>query len=377
MNLTGKGFFLWNSAECEDGDPERIAALVESGGLSHLIIKVADGDRINNVGQKSNQNQIPSIINTIKAHNISTWGCQISYGSNPEEEAKIAIKCIKELNLDGFVIDAGAEYKHKGGAVKASVYMARLRQALPTLPIALSSFKFPTQHQSFPWHAFLDECDLVMPKVFWLKTHGNAGKSLYRSVQEFQKINPNLSVCPTGPIFKTWGWIPYYDEIVDFLRTAELLGLQAINFFSLDSACHPIMKSLRELVFQSPWPSSKTQKGIVEQYMQTINLRKIHDLLSTYQENGTIILPSGTIKGKRKISNWYQKLFEKVSQNLFILERSIEDEGIYTFYWKTFDEISHTSLTAKNVVRLDKGKIISHYIEFFEGNIVFDQSNLF
>ena len=58
MNLTGKGFFLWNSAECEDGDPERIAALVESAGLSHLIIKVADGDRINNDGQKSNQNQI-------------------------------------------------------------------------------------------------------------------------------------------------------------------------------------------------------------------------------------------------------------------------------------------------------------------------------
>jgi len=49
---------------------------------------------------------------------------------------------------------------------------------------------------------------------------------------------------------------------------------------------------------------------------------------------------------------------------------------VVAFYWKTFDETSHGPLTAKNVIRLDQGKIISHYIEFIDSDFIFDQSNL-
>ena len=43
MTLQGKGFFTFNLPECEDGDPGSILAAAQAAGLSHIIVKIADG----------------------------------------------------------------------------------------------------------------------------------------------------------------------------------------------------------------------------------------------------------------------------------------------------------------------------------------------
>ena len=43
MTLEGKGFFTWKIPNCEHGDPKLIAAHAKSAGLTHLVVKVADG----------------------------------------------------------------------------------------------------------------------------------------------------------------------------------------------------------------------------------------------------------------------------------------------------------------------------------------------
>lgn len=376
MDLKGKGFFLWNISQCEGGDPERIASIITSMGLSHLIVKVADGTQLYNMDKKTNQSPVSSIINTIKARNIAVWGCQSVYGLNPEAEVKLAIKCIKELSLEGFVVDAGEAFEQKGSSRKASIFMTRLKQALPGVPIALSSFRFPSMHPSFPWRPFLEKSDLIMPKVFWLDTHGNVGKDLYRTIHEYQNILPDIPICPTGPLFKVWGWMPHYDEILEFLSTAEALGLKAINFFSLESACQPVMKNLKQLVFESKWPNLEAEKGIAERYVEALNLRKIDNLLVLYQDNASLTLRTGTIKGKRRLKKWHKDLFEnRVTMDMFKLINSSEQEGIFTFTWTAEDGTSHLPLFAKNVVRLEAEKIISHTVEFIEVPPQIDRPN--
>ena len=43
MDLQGKGFFTWKLPNCENGDPKKVADQAVAAGLTHLVIKVADG----------------------------------------------------------------------------------------------------------------------------------------------------------------------------------------------------------------------------------------------------------------------------------------------------------------------------------------------
>ena len=43
MTLQGKGFFTFNLPDCEGGDPGSILAAAQAAGLSHVIVKIADG----------------------------------------------------------------------------------------------------------------------------------------------------------------------------------------------------------------------------------------------------------------------------------------------------------------------------------------------
>ncbi len=45
MTLQGKGFFTFILPECEGGDPASIQAAAQAAGLSHVLVKIADGER--------------------------------------------------------------------------------------------------------------------------------------------------------------------------------------------------------------------------------------------------------------------------------------------------------------------------------------------
>ncbi len=116
------------------------------------------------------------IVQALHAINLQVFGWHYVYGENPSGEARIAIQRVKELGLDGYVIDAEVEYMQPGKDAAARQFMAALRDALPSLPIALCSFRFPSYQPNFPWQAFLEKCDLNMPMVYWVQAH-NAGRS--------------------------------------------------------------------------------------------------------------------------------------------------------------------------------------------------------
>ena len=40
--LTGKGMYMWQIQESENGDVQQIAQLAQIGGIRHVLIKVAD-----------------------------------------------------------------------------------------------------------------------------------------------------------------------------------------------------------------------------------------------------------------------------------------------------------------------------------------------
>lgn len=230
--LSGRGMFIHKIKRCEDGDPEKIAAEAKKAGLSHVLIKILDGPW--------SYNQRPTYVNgrlvyvddilspvviALQGLGIQVWGWQWLYLDHPHLEATAANKRVREFSLDGFVINA--EAPAKGKVSQAALYCSDLDLSVP---VGLSSYRYPSYHTSLPWGHFLGVSDLVMPQVYWMGAT-DAGVQLRRCVKEYRDITA-LPIVPTGAAFyKRNYWSATPSQVHEFIQVAGELGLPAMNFW--------------------------------------------------------------------------------------------------------------------------------------------------
>ncbi len=251
MTLQGKGFFTFLLRECEGGDPVKIVQAAQSAGLSHVLVKIADG--VNAFGIDATGDYTAPVVAALRAAGIAVWGWHYVYGNSPAAEATIAISRTQALNLDGYVVDAEEEYKAAGKETAARQFMTAVRSAL-TCPIALSSYRFPNYHPELPWATFLEKCDLHMPQVYWEQAT-NAGGQLRESKRQCDALPNARPYVPTGAAYGTPPvWNPTTAEITDFLTTAKALGLDAVNFFDWDY-CKANLPDLWPVIADFDWPA--------------------------------------------------------------------------------------------------------------------------
>ncbi len=229
--ISGKGMYIWNASRTENGNPSAIAQLAKEAGLTHVLLKIADGPWVFNVA--NGHDLAKPIIDALKHVGVQVLGWQYVYGRNPEAEADIAIQRCKQLNVDGFVVNAESEYKNK--PAQATIYMKRLRKGLETTLIGLSSYRFPRLHQTFPFANFLEYCDVNMPQVYWMQAT-NSGAQLRACIAEYRSLPiPQRPIIPTGAAFQEHGWRTQPNEVKEFLDVAREL-CQACNFWVWEHA---------------------------------------------------------------------------------------------------------------------------------------------
>jgi hypothetical protein len=232
MTLEGKGFFTYLLPQCESGDPAAILKMAQAAGLSHVIVKVADGTRPFGIDSAGND-FTASVVYKLRNAGIAVWGWHYVYGNDPAGEAKTAVLRAQFLGLDGYVVDAEQEYKQPGKDKAARQFMSTLRSALD-IPLILSAYRFPEYHPEFPWSAFLEFCDYHMPQVYWEQAH-NAGGQLRESKRQCDALPNARLYLATGAAYGTVdGWSATPADVNDFLNTAKALGIPAVNFFSWD-----------------------------------------------------------------------------------------------------------------------------------------------
>ena len=113
MAPVGKGFFIWKIPNCENGDPLAIAETAYQAGLTHVLIKIANGIYDYNYDPATRNDLIAPVANALHARINLVWGWHYVFGDLPRDEAKAAIRQINKLPFDGYVIDAESEYKNK------------------------------------------------------------------------------------------------------------------------------------------------------------------------------------------------------------------------------------------------------------------------
>jgi hypothetical protein len=363
MPLQGKGFFIWNISSCEGGNPTAIAAAAYAAGLSHVLVKIADGAYTFGYHPTTKQDQVPAVVNELHARGIQVWGWHYVYGDDPVGEANVAIQRVKQLGLDGYVIDAEVEYKEPGKDAAARRFMGELRSGLSSLPIALSAFRFPSYHMDFPWRDFLSSCDINMPQVYWLKAH-NAGAQLIRSIQEFQAISPFRPIIPVGSIFRYSDWVPSDAEVTEFLNTARSQNLTAANFYSWDE-CRKYLPLLWNLAAGYSWPGSSYQNtDITGRYIQALNTRNVDQIVGLFASNALHITAGSTIQGTEALRQWYSALFkDSLPSATFTLVGSSGSGAERQLTWTAVSS-NFKVLEGKDTLGLQDGKIAYHYSHF-------------
>ena len=221
--LRGKGMWIWQVRACERGDVGAITARAVSAGLTHVLVKIADGRAAYN-------GDLGPLVRALRGAGIDVWAWQYTYGTHPEAEAQFAATRYRECPYAGFVVDAEGEYEQAGGAARAASYMEALRAALPDTTVALSSYYLPALHGKFPWREFASRCDLIMPQVYW---HGRGPTDALRGSLQ-QNAQFGKPIFPTGAAYMPGCRDPI--EIILFCEQVRATHLAGANFWSWQHA---------------------------------------------------------------------------------------------------------------------------------------------
>jgi hypothetical protein len=368
MSLQGKGYYIWKVRNCEGGNPDAILKMAKEANLGHVLIKVADGGRAYNIDKDTQKDLAAPVVSRLIDAGLGVWGWQYVYGDNPIAEAQIAVKRIRELGLQGYVVDAEIEYKDSGKAEAARTYMKEIRRSFPNLPIALSSYRFPSYHKSFPYAAFLEYCDYNMPQVYWEGAH-NPDYQLRKSVREFQNFKPYRPIYVTGAAYTNQGWTSTAADVKLFLETCKELNIEAANFWYWNSA-RTLFPKMWDAIAAFDWPTSlKAQQPdngneIVEEYISALNNHDPVEAAVLYQPEGVHINAERTTQGMENILIWYFNLFsQKLIDAKFELTKLTGTGNSRQFSWSAISPNGIVKNGSDTFGFID-GKISYHYSYF-------------
>jgi hypothetical protein len=358
--IQGKGFFIWKIPSCESGNVSAIADRAQKAGLTHVLIKIADGTTSSNYDTARSLDLIPPVKAALKSLGIQVWGWHYVYGYDPLGEARKAIQRLQDLRLDGYVIDAEAQYKEPGKATAATKFMAEMRAAFPALPMALSSYRYPSYHPELPWTQFLEKCDYNMPQVYWEQAH-NPVTQINRVIDEFKAKVPYRPVIPTGPTYKTGGWAPTVTDMTDFLKRVCALGLPAVNFFSWDE-CRRDLPVLWDTIQKFNWDLGGMD--VPDRYIAALNSHDANQVINLYQPNAVQITAQRTVQGTDQIRSWYTTLINNLLPNAtFTLTSSSGDGNSRHFTWQATSTKGSVT-NGSDTLGLIQEKINYHYTYF-------------
>lgn len=364
MALYGKGYFLWQIPKVERGDPIAITTRAVDAGISHILIKIADGSNwVYNYDRDTKFDYVPPLQNALHDAGIQVWGWHYVRGDNPIGEARLAIHRMQGLRLDGYVVDAEKEYQKRNKDIAARRFMQEIRASFPDIPIALSSYRYPRVHHQLPFEAFLEMCDFAMPQVYFEQKH-NPDEQLEICAEQYMSLNSARPIIPTGPTYSHAGWRPYADDITRFMHKAQEMGLDAVNFWSYDYATRPTMSDLWNAVSDYEWPNEKPTADMPERLIGRMNQSNFAHVADLYNDNAAHVNAARTVVGKQAIAHWYDNLLNTLLPGAqFEMTGKTSSQNTRHFTWTASSDKGNV-LDGKDTIGLRDGRIQYHYTYF-------------
>ena len=360
--LTGKGMFIWKIENCFNGSVSEITTKAVNANYSHVLIKIANGIYSYNFDWDKKIDLVPPLVQALKNKGIQAWGWHYLFGDQPGQEAQKAISRIRQLGVDGYVLDAEGHYKGKHAAAKT--FMSQLKAEIKDIPVALSSYRYPSYHPQLPWNEFLKKVDLNMPQVYWMWSH-NPGAQLAQSVAEFRNLAYTPPIFPTGAACTELGWTPTASEVKEFMKKAKSMNLSGVNFWEWSSLHNYLPAEVWRTIRDFEWDTGpKPPDDIAELYVQALNTHKSDQVQALYQDKAVHITSERTVQGKEAIQSWFSSLFKDILPDaVFNLAGFTGTGNIRHISW-TANSSTGNVQNGSDTLGLIDDKIAYHFSEF-------------
>ena len=351
MTLKGKGLFIWKLHRIAGGEVHSMAAKARDAGLTHVIIKLADGP------SAYNESLFGPATSAFRAAGIQVWGWVWLWLREPIKEAEIAGQGIRTFELDGLFVNA--EHPAKGKPQEAGAYMDALRTAAPDCTVALSSYRYPDRHTSFPWREFLTRCDLDAPQMYWVGE--TPAECVHSSLAEHRGFSFARPVIPTGAAFGEQYGDSYFRaqpaEIVEFLDAVRARDLPAASFWSWDWAeAHG--PDLWEAIAEYDWPIS-TAPDIAERFWDALVTGDLDALVSLYHKDAIYVTGRHSAQGPAGIRTQFSDLLDMLPEAQFHQEELRRDGSIRFLHWSATSAGSQVR-RGRDTIGVRAGKIQYH-----------------
>ena len=260
---------------------KRVVERLQWAGMTHVIPKVADGIYGDLNGNASN---LASLVYEAHKLGIKVYPYHYVYGWRPADEAKRVVGELRKLPYDGLVINAEHQSRDLANpAWAARTYCDAVRDAFPDLTMGLSSYRFPSYHRAFPFHAFLTYCDVNLPQVYWMKSNGTVPSQVAQTIEEY-KAYPERPIIPTGAAFQEHGWVANAEDQRIFIREVQKHDLGGCNWWEYYFTFH-LLPHLGEAIAETPFegvelhtppqePEPGEQKMYVIEMLGHLRIRK-------------------------------------------------------------------------------------------------------
>jgi hypothetical protein len=353
MALQGKGMYIWQLHRVGGGVPQRMADMAAEAGLTHVLIKIADGTRAYNGALSEPATQ------AFHEAGLRVWGWAWLWMEDPLGEARIAADRCHALRLDGFVINA--EHPAKGRSNQARAYMDELRRQLPGVPLALSSYRYPQLHTSFPWESFLTGCDWDMPQMYWVgETPADCVRRSLARHREFPFARP---VIPTGSAYGEQYGSAYFRarprEVVEFLDAVQEHNLPAANFWSWDWA-HEHGPDLWDAIARYSWPvAPEPELDVVERYWRALESGDLEATAGLYHQDAVYVTARAAVQGPDAIRTYLAGFVGSLPNVCFTCDGLRVEDPVRFLHWHAVSDVGRI-LDGLDTVGVRDGQIQYH-----------------
>ena len=90
MDLTGKGCFIWKIQNCEGGDPDAIAKVAREAGMTHILLKIADGAYSYNYDREKEYDLAKALVQLVSGATVEREHARRASESSPNRGKQLS-----------------------------------------------------------------------------------------------------------------------------------------------------------------------------------------------------------------------------------------------------------------------------------------------
>ena len=251
--ITGKTIMSWNVPAVLHGDPEEFANLLVDAKFEGVLLKAADGTRVQTVSIYSpwpdwGENIRPELVEALRAVGLKVYFWHFLYGYDPVRELLVAQKQCDRFQPDGYVWNVEGAFDNRPKAESNARYISAGLQvshgyveqglcwwALPESPVTGAEW-----HPKKVALAFLETVRTGMPMMYWQGIGANAAVSYFNKSIKIWREMTDVAIHPIGRCYNgdggyadAAGITAFADEVYRKAPTENLVGN---SWYSLDKA---------------------------------------------------------------------------------------------------------------------------------------------